>query len=401
MKTIRPGRVLPLAPTLARVALPMLLALSMLPMLAGCGGSSSQSGAGGPGAGARGPVRFPVELAPVEARAVEYSLRAVGSVEAFEQVAATARVAGVVEKVRFQEGDRVEPTTVLAEIDTERYRLAVDAARSSLARAEAAVAEARAGLERRESVNAKNPDLVRAEEVDAWRTQLAAATAEADGQRTALALAELNYRDAFVRSPFAGVVQTRSVETGRYVQPGTVIATLLRRDPLLLRFSVPETDVAPLVPGQEVRFRLRGSRDTTYAAKISLVAAAADPRDRMVAITARIDDTSRTELRPGAFAEIEVPVGGVGSAPVIPQTAIRPSDRGFLAFVVEDGVARERVLELGLRTAGGEVEVRSGIAVGEQLVVRGAEALRDGAPVVVEAADAVTGTRDAAAGQNP
>ena len=127
----------------------------------------------------------------------------------------------------------------------------------------------------------------------------------------------------------------------------------------------------------------------------------ADPRDRMVAITARIDDTSRTELRPGAFAEIEVPVGGGGSAPVIPQTAIRPSDRGFLAFVVEDGVARERVLELGLRTAGGEVEVRSGIAVGEQLVVRGAEALRDGAPVVVEAADAVTGTRDAAAGQNP
>jgi len=342
-----------------------------------------------------------VEVARVEARAVEYTLRAVGSVEAFEQVAATARVAGVIEKVRFQEGDRVEPTTVLAEIDTERYRLAVDAARAALARAEAAVAEARAGLERRESVNARNPDLVRAEEVDAWRTQLAAATAEADGQRTALALAELNYRDAFVRSPFAGVVQTRSVETGRYVQPGTVIATLLRREPLLLRFSVPETDVAPLRTGQQVRFRLRGSRDAAYAATISLVGAAADPRDRMVAITARIDDTTHSELRPGAFAEIEIPVGGVGSAPVIPQTAIRPSDRGFLAFVVEDGVARERVLELGLRTAAGEVEVRSGLTVGEQLVVRGAEALRDGAPVAVESPRAAAETGGPTAGRNP
>jgi multidrug efflux pump subunit AcrA (membrane-fusion protein) len=80
-----------------------------------------------------------------------------------------------------------------------------------------------------------------------------------------------------------------------------------------------------------------------------------------------------------------VPIGRGASAPVIPQTAIRPSERGFLAFVVEDGVARERVLTLGLRTADGRVEVRDGLAAGETLVVRGAEALADGAAVVVEA----------------
>lgn len=358
------------------------LAFAALLPLAGCGGSDPAD-SGAPGGG-RQAVRFPVELAPVESRQVEYTIRAVGSVEAFEEVAVTARVAGVIERVRFQEGDRVDPTTVLAEIDTERYRLAVDAARAALARAEAGVDEARAGLARRESVNAKNPDLVRAEEVDAWRTQLAAASAESDERRTALALAELNARDAFVRSPVAGVVQTRSVETGRYVQPGTVIATLLRRDPLLLRFQVPETEVAPLAPGQQARFHLRGARDAAYTATISLVGAAADPRDRMVAVTARIDDPARAELRPGAFAEIEIPVGTAAAAPVIPQTAIRPTDRGFLAFVAEDGVARERVLELGLRTADGRVEVRSGLAVGEQLVIRGAEALRDGAPIAVE-----------------
>jgi hypothetical protein len=67
----------------------------------------------------------------------------------------------------------------------------------------------------------------------------------------------------------------------------------------------------------------------------------------------------------------------------VPQTAIRPSDKGFLAYVVEGEQARERVLELGLRTADGRVEVRSGLAVGERLVVRGAEALVDGAAVRV------------------
>jgi multidrug efflux pump subunit AcrA (membrane-fusion protein) len=106
----------------------------------------------------------------------------------------------------------------------------------------------------------------------------------------------------------------------------------------------------------------------------------------MVAITARVVEAGRGDLRPGAFAEVEAPVGDATAAPVIPQTAIRPSDRGFLAFVVEGEVARERVLKLGLRTADGQVEVRDGLVAGEQLVVRGAEALRDGAAVAIEPA---------------
>ncbi len=363
---------------------------------AACGGKKGAE-AGRP---AREVVRFPVEVATVDSRPVEYTVKAVGSVEAFEQVAVTARVAGVVERVRFQEGDAIRPETVLAEIEPERYRLAADSARAALAKAEAGAAEARNGLERRQAVNAKNPDLVRGEEVDAWRTRLASAQAEVAQATSALALAELNLRDAFVRAPVAGVVQTRTVETGQYAQPGAVLATLLRREPLLLRFRVPESEAAPLDVGRQARFRLRGSRGTTegggtagvvgaaetplYTATITLVGAAADPRDRMVSVIARIDDPSRQELRPGAFAEVEVPVGGTVPRPVIPQTAIRPSDRGFLAFVVEEETARERVLELGLRTADGRVEVRSGLAAGERLVVRGAEALRDGAGVTLE-----------------
>ena len=233
-------------------------------------------------------------------------------------------------------------------------------------------------------MNVKNPDLVRAEEVDAWRTRVAAAAAEIQQAKTALSLAELNERDAIVRSPLAGVIQTRAIETGQYVSPGTEIATLVRRDPLLLRFRVPQNEATPLGNGMLARFRLREGSEKSYSARIRLVGAAADSRDRMVAVTAEVDDPAREELRPGTFVEVEVPVGGVAAAAVIPQTAIRPSEHGFLAFVVEGDVARERVLELGLRTAEGDVEVRRGLAVGELLVVRGAEALRDGAKVDLE-----------------
>jgi multidrug efflux system membrane fusion protein len=285
---------------------------------------------------------------------------------------------------------------VIAEIEPDRFRLTVDSAKAELAKAEAEREEARAGLARRQAVNEKNPDLVRREEVDAWRTQVAAAEAEVARVGAALKLAELNLRDAYVRPPARGVIQTREVETGRYVQPGAVIATLVRRDPLLLRFRVPEADAAALAPGMEARFELRGARGGGYRAEISLVGAAADPADRMVEVTARVADGDDRELRPGAFAEVTVPIGAPRAAPVVPQTAIRPSEKGFLAYVVEGGVARERVLELGLRTADGRVEVRGGLAVGEQLVVRGAEALSDGVAVTIAGAGPAPATPPAA-----
>ncbi|MGE0638915.1 MAG: efflux RND transporter periplasmic adaptor subunit [Thermoanaerobaculia bacterium] len=352
-----------------------LAALVLILVLAGCRGSQESP----PN---RGDVRFPVETVTVANRPVEYSLSAVGSIEAFEKVAVTARVGGVVEKVRFREGDRVGTETSLAEIEPARYRLAEDAARSALAKAEATAAEAANGLERRQAVNARNPDLVRAEEVDSWRTRVAAARADVEQARTALRLAELNVRDAYVRPPIAGVIQTREIETGQYVQPGAMIATIVRRDPLLLRFRVPESEADSIHTGMRARFQLRGSRDREYQADIRLVGAAASEADRMVTVTAEVDDPNRDDLRPGAFVQVTVPIGEA-SAPVIPQTAIRPSERGFLAYVIQGDLAEERVLELGLRTAEGQVEVRSGLAAGEQLVVRGAEALRNGARVAV------------------
>ncbi len=327
-------------------------------------------------------VEFPVEVAKVEARRVEYTVAAVGSVEAFEQVSVTARVPGTVEKVDFTEGNLVDPGRVLVEIDPERYRLGVQSARATLEKGQAAKAEAEAGLKRREAVNEKNPALVKEEDLDSWRTRVRTAAAEVAQAKSALDLAELNLRESSVRAPVAGTIQTRNVQTGQYVQAGTTLATLVRRDPLLLRFQVPEQDAARLRPGVHARFGVRESQ-RDFTAVITHVAAAADPASRMVSVTAQVNDPKRDVLRPGAFAQVTVPVGSAAEAPVIPQTAVRPSERGFLGFVVENGVARERVLTLGLRTADGRVEVRSGVRPGEVLVVRGGEALRDGAPVKV------------------
>lgn len=334
---------------------------------------------GGGGRGGRA-VEFPVEVQPVESRRVEYSVTGVGSLDAFERVAVTARVAGAVERVNLREGQLVSKGQPLVEIEPERYRLAVQAAEATMNKQLAAKAEAEAGYARRQAASAKNPGLIRGEEIETWRTRVQTAAAEVAQAQAALAQAKLNLRDAFVRAPVAGIIQTRTVETGQYVPVGTVLATLVRRDPLLLRFQVPEQDAIHIRPGLVARFEVADAL-TQYQATITHVAAAASQTSRMVDVTANVIDPNRPELRPGAFARVTVPVGAEREAPVIPQTAIRPSEKGFLAYVVSNGTAQQRILTLGMRTADGQVEVKDGLAAGETLVVRGAEALRDGVKV--------------------
>ncbi|MCI0574015.1 MAG: efflux RND transporter periplasmic adaptor subunit [Myxococcaceae bacterium] len=365
-------------------------------LAAACGkeGAAQAAPGGKPGArpgGAPGAMAFPVEVHAAQARDVQYSVRASGSVEAFERVQVTARVAGVVEQVRFREGQAVEKGQPLADIDPARYQLAVRAAQASLDKAKAASEDARAQLERREGALKDNPGLIPGEEVSSVRMRAATAAAELAAAQVALDQAKLNQRDASLRAPMSGVMQTRTVQTGQYVQPGTVLGTLLRRDPLLLRFSVAEAEAPRLQVGSTARFTVP-SEGLVSEARIILVAGAAEDASRMVRVTAEVTGEGQEKLRPGAFAEVTVPVGGGGQAVVVPQTAVRPSAKGFLAYVVDGDTAHERVLQLGMRTEDGLVEVRSGLVAGERLVVRGAEALREGATVrVVTAPAAGTG----------
>ena len=368
----------------ARLALVLALAVAC--------GDKAEAGKGGGregGGGAKkGPQAFPVEVAEVQARDVNLVIPAVGSLDAFERVQVTARVSGVVERVKFTEGDVVKRDQVLVEIEPQRYQVAIRSAKAALERVKASQAEATAALARREQAIAKSPGLIPAEELETWRTKQSLAAAEEMEAKARYDEAALNLRDAYVRAPTAGTIETRSAQTGQYAQPGTVIATLVQRDPLLLRFQVAEADAAKLQKGMTVAFSVQGD-PTPFSATVTHVAGLADVTTRMVPITAEVAKEQRDKLRPGTFAEVSVSVGTTSNAPIVPEIAVRPSERGFLAYVIEaEGekqVARERIVVLGMHTSDGHVEVRDGLKVGEKLVIRGGEALKEGAAVRVQA----------------
>jgi membrane fusion protein, multidrug efflux system len=337
---------------------------------------------GGRGGGGEGGVAFAVDLLQVEKKKLDYVVNAPGTIEAFERVQVTARVAGVVDRVAFREGQEVKKGDVLVTIDGERYRLSVNSAKAQVEKVEAAQKDVEAQVARREGASEKNPGLIPGEELATFRTKVLTAKADTSVASEALKVAELNLRDSAVRAPIEGVIQTRTVETGQYVNAGYVMATLLKSDPMLLRFQVEPLEAPRLKAGMAVDFSLRETQ-RKFTAKINLVAGAADPATHMVGVTAQVDSSEGHTywLRPGSFADVSIDVGATREAPVIPRGATRATDHGYVVYVAEEGVVREVPVTLGMNSKDGWVEIKNGLQGGEWLVVRGAEALTTGARV--------------------
>jgi RND family efflux transporter MFP subunit len=329
-------------------------------------------------------LEYPVDVAKLEVRQMQYTVTAPGSIDAFQQVQITSRVSGAVDKVAFVEGQNVKAGDVLATIESERYAIAVAQAKSVVLKSETTQKAAEAALERRLTASKDSPGLVPGEEIEQKRAAVDTAKADVEASKQAQRVAELNLRDSMVRAPIAGVVQTRTVQQGQYLQPGAVLATILQRDPMLLRFQVSEQDAPRLKNDMQAILVLKES-PRQFTAKITLVGGSADPTTRMVPVTAQIDTTDHTYwLRPGAFCEVTVPIGDARKGIVVPSLAVQPTEKGSVVFVIDDkNIAHARVVTLGMHTPEGGVELTRGVKEGEIIAVRGIEPLNDGAPVKV------------------
>jgi len=326
---------------------------------------------------------------PAEAKTVDYTVQVPGTIDAFERVQVTARVAGIVDRVAFAEGQNVKKGDTLVLIDSERYQLAVNSAKAALEKAQTAQKDSEAMAGRREGASDQHPGLIPSEEVETFKTKSLTAKADTAVAAEALKVAQANLRDSVVRAPIEGTMQTRTVETGQYVNAGYLMATLLRSDPMLLRFQVEPQDAPRLKPGMTATFALRET-ETQYKAKITLVAAAADSTTHTVGVTAEVDSENKKYwLRPGSFCDVTIDIGATRQAVVIPRATTRASDHGYIVYVVEGNAAIEKIVTLGMNTKDGWVEVRSGLAPGELLVVRGMESLSNGAQVKASKVDSI------------
>src|SRR5205814_4363924 len=195
-----------------------------------------------------GGATFAVDVLPTEAKTVDYIVQVPGTIDAFERVQVTARVAGIVDRVAFSEGQNVKKGDTLVLIDSERFQLAVNSAKAALEKAQTAQKDNEAMAARRQGASDQHPGLIPSEESETYKTKSLTAKADTDVAAESLKVAQANLLDSFVRAPIEGTIQTRTVETGQYVNPDYLMATLLRSDPMLLRFQVEPQDAPRLKP---------------------------------------------------------------------------------------------------------------------------------------------------------
>jgi multidrug efflux system membrane fusion protein len=316
-------------------------------------------------------------VAPVVAQDVVYQIKSPGSMEAEELVQITAQVEGQVTDVRFHEGDRVGRGTILLRIDPDRYRLELARADANYKRAQADAQRAASDLSRREQLAREN--LVAAEELNRARQEAERMAADAQSLKAARDIAAQNVARADVRPPLPGVINTKAVETGRFVKTGDVLATLVDVSRLRLRFRVSEAESLRARVAQTVRFRVASLGDREFTATIYHVGDVADPATRQVEVMAWVKNPG--ELKPGFFAEVTLASETKTGAMVVPESAVQASEKGFVAYVVQDGKARLHQIQIGLRTGTGLVEVVSGVKAGDVVVVEGSDRLGDGMAV--------------------
>jgi len=343
---------------------------------AGCGNqktSGQQAGAGGPPAAdpeAEKPV--PVAVAAAAAGAIASYYEATASLEAEKEAEVLARVGGVVKALLVEEGHNVAAGAPLLRIDNDEYRLRVE-------QAAARTAQLRSVHDRMKEMAAE--ELASAEELETALSELSSAEAD-EG------LARLNLEYTTVTAPFAGRVTRRLVNLGDNISVGTPLFAVADFDPLLARIHVPSREFRKLSVDQAVELVL-DSTGQRIVGRITLISPIIDPASGTIKLTVELPDYP-PGTRPGDFASVRIVTELRPDALLVPRTAVLSDHGENVVYAVAAGeppTAERRVVEVGF-TDDEHTQVVSGLAAGDQVVVKGQRSLKPGSKLKILTDDA-------------
>lgn len=343
--------------------------LSLPFTLGGCGGKKGETAAEGQRGPGGGPGRSPespsaVAVTPAVRGDIATYYEATATLAAEKEAEVLARVSGTVVSRSVEEGDWVRQGQELLHIEDAEYRLRLTQAEANLANQESRFA-------RVEGMHAEG--LASSEEFETARADLESARAEQG-------LARLNVSYCRVEAPFAGRLTRRLVDVGQNVNPGTPLFHVADFEPLLAEVHVPSKAFGRLRAEQPVQLRL-DSDGTPLSGRIKLVSPTIDPATGTIKVTLEVLQYPEG-TRPGDFAQVRIVTDTRAGTLLVPKIAL-VSDRGEqVAFVAVDGVAERRVVQPGFQDDE-NAEILSGIAEGEQVVVRGQRSLKHGSPLKI------------------
>ena len=276
----------------------------------------------------------------------------------YEQAQAELKQAEANEK-RYRE---LTESGDVAMITYEQYRTQRDTARS---RANAAKEQLEAAINTAKQSN----------------QAIASAQAQVESAETQVADAQQAIADTVIRAPFAGFVSSRPVAVGEYVSSASVVATILRTNPIKVQIQVAEADSPYVAPGRGVSLEVDAFKDRKFAGTVSSINPAIDPVSRAAVVEALVENSDNA-LRPGMFANVRINKDGGSKAVFVPRSAVINDEatQSYRVFVIQDGVAKLKTVQIGSEE-NGFVQIVTGVEPDLTVATGKLEQLYEGAKV--------------------
>lgn len=322
---------------------------------------------------------IPVVVQTITPSSRAWSTTASGIVQANTSVDVAFQVAGRIVSVGPDEGQPVRAGDEIAALDPTDYRLALEQAAAQADRA------ARDRDRNRPLLASGGIAPADMDHLESGARQSAAAAA----------LATKRLADTRLAAPISGIVARRAVEVGATVAPGQPAFTIVDLDPVRVRVGVPEADIGHVTEGSAAIVRIP-ALDTSFAGRVSLIGVVADPTTRSYTVEISVPNRAR-RLRAGMVAEATITTGQKRDALMVPANAVTHDggvDGTTFVYVVDRDASRvhaRRVTTGSMR--GDSLEIASGIAAGDEVVIAGQLRLRDGARIEVMDRNADASTR--------
>jgi len=359
-----------------RRALPLLLCSALVCTTFALGGCNRGAEGDAQAKEAKGPEAVPVEVAAATHRPIAASYSGTAALEARGESQVIAKTSGVALSVLAEEGQYVHAGQVLVRLDSARAALQAAQSASQMRKLEANYARSRQLAEQK---------LISANDIDQIKFDL-----ENAGAANRLANLELSY--ANVLAPISGVIAQRSIKPGNFVQINTPIFRIVDTSRLEATLNVPERELETLKAGLPVNLQVDALPGKTFQGSVDRVAPVVDSGSGTFRVICAFQGGGL--LQPGMFGRMQIDYDHRANALVVPRIALLDDEGDPAVFAIRKGKAVRVPVKLGYLD-GAWAEIRSGVRLGEQVVVAGKTALRDGS--VVQVLGAKTGTQVAEA----
>lgn len=281
-----------------------------------------------------------------------------------QEVIVGAEAAGRVARVLVKEGDFVKAGQTLAIVVGDKQHV-------SVANAEANLNNAKMDLERFES--AFTTGGVTRQQLDGVRLQYETA-------KNNLKNAQIAAGDVAIRTSVAGIVNSKKIEPGSYVNLGAAAFDVVNISSLKLKVNVDEKNIGSLKEGQKVNIVVSVIPDKVFSGKITFIAPKADANLNFP-VEVEIPN-AKNELRAGMYGTAKFGEGASVNTLIVPRNAFVGSVSDNKIFIVKDGKAVEKRVQSG-RSFGDHIEVLDGLSAGDEVIVSGQINIFDETPVQV------------------